>query len=284
MSRSFPHFRRFLLCLFGLLALALIWVVSQPAEAASIYLIPDIIYGSDYSMAVNNGNPVISYRSNQTSEIVLALCTTPVCTTETTIVKPIESVIGSETAVTVIDGNPLVVYSESIPNSYHQLKVAACSDPFCAQSPTITVVQTGAIWGFNVTVWDGKPLIVYEEPSSDTAHNVLNLVICHDAICNTPPTIQRFSATDGVNGNAGLGMVVSNENIVIGYENDGKPMLLLCTLPNCSEPPLIKTVDPHITSVWGLSLAVIDQTAVMSYAGREIERPVNWLKLLLVLI
>src|SRR5690349_9286137 len=87
--------------------------VTSQVQADSIYLVPDLLKNIpySYSMAVNNGNPVLSYYSKNTSKIVVASCGNPACETALTVINPIASQLLRSVAVTIINGNPFILYS-----------------------------------------------------------------------------------------------------------------------------------------------------------------------------
>lgn len=198
------HSHRLLLA--GVLLSGLSWFLIQSTQAASIYLIPATAYsGTDYSMAVNNGNPVLSYWSQPDQSVMVAICANPACTTATTMIRPIENVPSIAMDINVVDDKPIVAYSELTISAPDILKIAVCLDPGCSQPPVIRTLDiVSSIGNVSVTLSNGKPLIVYDDISSDTAHNVVKLAICADATCATTPIIRRFTATDGINGNGGL--------------------------------------------------------------------------------
>ena len=127
----------------------LLSAISSLVRADSIYIIPDVVNNVySYAMTVNNGNPVVSYYSNNTNNIVVAICGNPSCQTDLTVIRPIESIVPRGIAVTIVNGNPFIAYSTiegPDPFTAH-LRVVDCVDPLCSQPPIMTTVDEGAFF------------------------------------------------------------------------------------------------------------------------------------------
>ena len=107
-----------------------------------------------------DGNPIISYFAANSKDLKVAACTDPTCTNIPTITT-VDSTdnVGGFTSITIgVDNNPIISYYD---NTYKALKVAACTNPTCTDTATITTVDSGSAGQHSsITIGpDGNPII-----------------------------------------------------------------------------------------------------------------------------
>ena len=127
-----------------------------------------------------DGNPIISYYAANSKDLKVAACTNPTCT-DTPTITTVDSTdnVGPFTSITIgVDNNPIISYYD---NTYKALKVAACTNPTCTDTTTITTVDSGSAGQYSsITIGpDGNPIISH----ADTDGN-LKVAACTNPTCS----------------------------------------------------------------------------------------------------
>jgi hypothetical protein len=108
-----------------------------------------------------NGNPIISYLDGSNSDLKVAACNNPTCTTSTNTTIDSNGYVGFNSSITIgINGNPIISYYD-LSNS--NLKVAACNNPTCTTSTNTTIDSDGNV-GYETSITigtNGNPIISY---------------------------------------------------------------------------------------------------------------------------
>jgi hypothetical protein len=90
-----------------------------------------------------NGNPIISYFDNTNTDLKVAACNNPTCTTSTNTTIDSNDDVGWYSSITIgTNGNPIISYLD-LTNSH--LKVAACNNPTCTTSTNTTIESKGVV-------------------------------------------------------------------------------------------------------------------------------------------
>ncbi|MDG0976576.1 MAG: hypothetical protein P8O21_08775 [Ilumatobacter sp.] len=219
--------------------------------------------GQFASIAIGiNGNPIISYYDETGGSLKVAACTDTACTdtpTPSTVDGPI--MIAFYTSITIgADGNPIISYYDTTDKD---LKVAACTNPTCTSTPTITTVDsTGSVGLFtSITIGvDNNPIISYY----DNTYKALKVAACTNPTCTDTATITTVDS--GSAGKYSSITIGPDGNPIIGHaDTDGNLKVAACTNPTCTNTPTITTIDTD-GSVASTSITIgVDGNPIISY-------------------
>ncbi len=142
-----------------------------------------VMTGIETSIAIGaDGNPVISYLDFTNRDLRVAKCTNATCSAAGTSLTTLDSGgdVGSGSSIAVgPDGNPVVAYYDG---TNDDLRFAACANPQCTGSATITTIDSTGDVGKNSSVAigaDGYPIVAYYD---STALN-LQVAKCGASTC-----------------------------------------------------------------------------------------------------
>jgi hypothetical protein len=166
-----------------------------------------------------NGNPIISYIDGTNADLKVAACTNPTCTTATDITA-IDTTgdVGWHTSIAIgLDGNPIISYTDG---TNGDLKVAACTNPTCTTSTTITAIDTTGNVGYHTSIaigTNGNPIISY----FDFDEWDLKVAACTNPTCSTSTT-STIDTTGFVGGYTSIAIgrngvpIISHQDIANG--------------------------------------------------------------------
>ena len=186
-----------------------------------------------------DGNPIISYFAANSKDLKVAACTVPTCTNIPTITT-VDSTdnVGPFTSITIgADNNPIISYYD---NTYKALKVAACTNPTCTDTTTITTVDSGSAGQYSsITIGpDGNPIISHANTDGN-----LKVAACTNPTCTNTPTITTID-TDGSVASTSITIGVDGNPIISYYDaTNGDLKVAACTNPTCTDTPTFTTVD-----------------------------------------
>jgi 20S proteasome alpha/beta subunit len=172
--------------------------------------------------------------------------------------------VGLNTSIAIGDnGNPVISYYD---NTNGDLKVAACTNPGCTGTPTITTIDSDGNVGryTSIAIGDnGYPVISYYDFTNDD----LKVAACTTADCTGTPTITTVDS-DGNVGRYTSIAIGNGGNPVIShwdFTNDDLKVAA-CTATDCSGTPTITTVDSDGDVGYYTSIAIGDNdNPVISY-------------------
>ena len=223
----------------GFLALAFFTSgISAPAvpEAPTTVVIPidevgDVGRYSAVAVA-QDGSPVISYQdfTNPNSDLKLARCADPYCSTVSTITVESAGSVGWDTSLALTPaGLPVISHYDKINGD---LRLAACSDPTCTAAITRTVATEGNVGTYSsIALKDGDiPVIAfYDEGDFD-----LELAVCNDSTC-TSPFLTTLDSGGTVGWYASLALQADGSPVVSYYDaTNGNLKLTICFDPMCA--------------------------------------------------
>ncbi|MEZ5101643.1 MAG: hypothetical protein R3C15_17950 [Thermoleophilia bacterium] len=222
-----------------------------------------------------SGNPVLSYYDVPNSDLKVAHCTDPDCTSPAS-VETVDSAgdVGWYTSLRLdASGNPVVSYFD-IGNG--DLKVVHCNDANCAggdDAPS-TVDSAGEVGWFSSLQLDrdGNPVIAYY----DVNNTALKLAHCNDPGCRGDD--ESISTVDSASigaqvveggGERSLQLDADGHPVISYARWDGGLRIAHCNDPNCAgEDEWLATVDPAAGAGMYSSLALdAAGNPVASYLG-----------------
>ena len=160
-----------------------------------------------------NGNPIISYWDNGQSDLKVAACSNPACTTAT--ITPLDTGgdVGLYTSIAIgANGNPIISYYD---NGNADLKVAACNNPACT-SATITSVDTAGFVGLYTSIAigaNGNPIISYY----DNFNGALKVAACNNPAC-TSATITAVDTAGDVGQYTSIAIGAYGDPVISYYD------------------------------------------------------------------
>jgi hypothetical protein len=187
------------------------------------------------------GNPVISYFDGFNSNLMIAICSNPTCSTAT--IRTVDNArdVGEFTSLRLTTANnPVVAYYDGFNGN---LNLVACTDTTCATTPTPRVLDNTGDVGQHVSLRlsaAGNPIMSY----LDVSNSNLKLAVCTNPTCSTTPTLRTLDSTDAVGWWTSLQLASSGNPVIAYYDNsNGNLKLAVCSDATCSANPFIRTVD-----------------------------------------
>jgi hypothetical protein len=188
--------------------------------------------GAETSIAIGtNGNPIISYYDDTNTDLKVAACNNPTCTTSTNTTIDSNGVVGWYSSITIgTNGNPIISYLD-LTNSH--LKVAACNNPTCTTSTNTTIDSNGVV-GYYTSIaigTNGNPIISYY----DSTNTDLKVAACNNPTCTTS-TNSTIAASSGMVGAYTSITIGSNGNPIISYLDltNSHLKVAACNNPTCT--------------------------------------------------
>jgi hypothetical protein len=139
--------------------------------------------------------------------------------------------VGGFTSIAIgLDGNPIISHYDA---TNGDLKVAACTNPTCTTSTTITAIDTtGDVGGFTSIAigLDGNPIISYY----DVTNGDLKVAACTNPTCTTSTTSTLDSIGD-VGWHTSIIIGLDGNPIISYYDWDNRDLMVAaCTNPTCT--------------------------------------------------
>jgi hypothetical protein len=134
-----------------------------------------------------NGNPIISYWDGNDSDLKVAACNNPTCTTSTNTTIVSNGDVGYYTSIAIgINGNPIISHWDSASGD---LKIAACNNPTCTTSTNTTIDSAGDVGAYTSIAigTNGNPIISYY----DETNNDLKIAACKNPTCTGATELDR---------------------------------------------------------------------------------------------
>jgi hypothetical protein len=200
-------------------------------SAGNVGLFTSIAIGID-------GNPIISYHDDTNSDLKVAACNNPTCTTSTNTTIDNTGDVGLFTSIAIgTNGNPIISYLDA---TNLDLKVAACNNPTCTTSTNTTIDSNGDVGYFtSITIGtNGNPIISYW----DATNLDLKVAACNNPTCTGSTELERSTNTTidsnstGIVGQFTSIAIGTNGNPIISY-HDGTNFDLkvaVCNNPTCT--------------------------------------------------
>lgn len=193
------------------------------------------------------GDPVVSYYDFTNTALKVVACTDPACAATPT-VTTVDNAgnVGSATSIALgAGGNPVISYYDFIDSD---LKVAACTDPACADPATITFIDGVDDVGSESSIAigaDGNPIISFY----DSGNADLKVAVCADPACATPAFVTTLVSQNSVGRFSSIA-VGAGETPVISYydETDRDLEIAVCTDVLCADPPALTTLSTDGTT------------------------------------
>jgi hypothetical protein len=251
-----PHSLKLVFAIVLLIGISLFVLLSVQA-AGIVYPVDSTAnVTGKYGLTVINGNPVLAYYDDVTKAIKLTVCANPACETGTSTINTLAVTNNPVTiAMTSTGGYPFVAYSNP---ATQQLNAIACADLTCS-APVVTLVAalSNSLSRIeDVTVANGKPLIVYRDVLSNGSQMLLKIASCDSAACTTP-TITTLH-TDLLND---WGLVIraasTGSNAVVAVMHENQLKLAVCANAACTGIPYWRTLDTN-----GVSSSIYSNLAV----------------------
>ena len=141
---------------------------SAPSLPVTIDSTGDVGYYTSIAIGTN-GNPIISYYDLTNSDLKVAACNNPTCTTSTntTIDSNSTGIDGQFTSIAIgTNGNPIISYYDETNND---LKIAVCNNPTCTTSTNTTIDSNGYVGQYtSITIGtNGNPIISYFDGTNE---------------------------------------------------------------------------------------------------------------------
>ncbi|HEX2908291.1 MAG TPA: hypothetical protein VHO69_15575 [Phototrophicaceae bacterium] len=150
-------------------------------------------WGSEFRAAYNNGYVLITFIHE--NQLKMGVCSNLTCTNivawRILDIEGLSSLAASKLAITIVNGNPLIVYQAG---SSNRIRVAACSDATCSARPTITTHDLQTYQGLAVTMLGSNTVVIASAYSFDTV-SWMKLSTCADAVC-TSLTTETLAISD----------------------------------------------------------------------------------------
>jgi len=187
--------------------------------------------GGETSIAIGtNGNPIISYFDDTLTDLKIAACNNPTCTTSTITTIDSIGVVGRYTSIAIgTNGYPIISYLD---NTNGDLKVAACNNPTCTTSTNSTIDSNDDVGLFTSIAigTNGNPIISYY----DLTNTDLKVAACNNPTCTTS-TNSTIAASSGMVGYHTSITIGSNGNPIISYLDfsNGDLNIAACNNPTC---------------------------------------------------
>ena len=187
--------------------------------------------GWQTSIAIGtNGNPIISYYDDTNSDLKIAACDNPTCTSTT--VRTIDSngEVGPFTSIAIgTNGNPVISYYDL---TNQDLKIAVCDNPTCTTATSRTIDSNGDV-GRDTSIAIGTnsyPVISYR----DFTNGDLKIAVCGDSTCTTATSRAIDSNGDvGFDTSIAIGTYGNPVISYLGYQT-GDLKVAACDDPVCS--------------------------------------------------
>ncbi|WKZ81701.1 MAG: cell wall-binding repeat-containing protein [Acidimicrobiia bacterium] len=207
------------------------------------------------------GDPVISYRDETNTDLMLARCSDPACSGTKTITTLESSNSYYPSLALDSSGLPVISYYDAGPDD---LELVRCNDLTCGSKTTTTVDSSGSVGLHTSLVLDssGFPVISYRSFSSGD----LKLARCHDATCTTK-TIATVEDSFDTGYWTSLVLDTSGFPIISYYDASARDLRLArCADLTCSSKTL-QTVDSEVFDVGKYSSLALDRSGfpIISY-------------------
>ncbi|MCW5874037.1 MAG: class F sortase [Anaerolineales bacterium] len=227
------------------------------------------------SMVLNDeGNPVIAYRYAPSSNLILAYCHNPLCSSASFRTLDSLSTVDAHISLKLSSaGNPVIAYYDDAGAS--RLRLALCDDPTCTTS-TLKTLDTGVSGSY----WVGRELSMALDsndiPVISYAHSAggagLRVARCADAACSST-TITTVSGTPVSPRETSLALDSSGNPMIAYHQNNGGLFFVHCDDPVCAGSETLVTLYSPSFPLWaGRRLAMaLDSSGnpVISYSTRD---------------
>ena len=230
-------------------------ILSVVDSAGNVGVKNSITIGAD-------GLPVISYRDQSNTNLKVAKCNNPSCTSATVSTVDSAGSVGHASSIAIgFDGFPVISYRDS---SNQNLKVAKCHNHSCSEATPNTIDSAGNVGGStNIAIGiDGLPVISY----IDQGNANLKFARCNNPLCSAAtPVLLDESGDVGKDSSMAIGAdglpVISYKDLTLG---DLK--VLHCGNTSCSSGNTKEVVGSVGSLGWDTSITIgPDGLPVISY-------------------
>jgi hypothetical protein len=208
--------------------------------------------------------PVISYYNSSSRDLMLAVCSTPTCTSATVSVVDSAGDVGQYSSIRLTrSGLPVISYYDA---TNRDLKAAFCDNLFCTSRTLQRIDQARDVGqytslGLNE---EGRAVISYYNASNHR----LQLAVCNNLICSNR-LITTIDSSGDVGQYTSLALTSRGRPVISYYDvSKGDLKLAICNNTACTNPSL-RTVDSSGTvgQYTALTLDVNDRAAISYYAS-----------------
>jgi hypothetical protein len=203
-----------------------------------------------------DGNPVVAYFDNTTTDLMVAKCQNPACTGSPVIttVEASADIVGYYAGIAVrADGRPIIAYADITTND---LKVAACVNAACTGTATITTLDAAGATGFYPSLAlgrDGLAAIAYFDGTS----NDLRFARCVSADCTGVPTLSTLDAYGNVGTYASVGIAGNGAPVIAEWDSTKFDLrIVACGTATCSGRVSATTIDAEFDAGYQPALAI----------------------------
>jgi hypothetical protein len=178
--------------------------------------------GTDSSVKLIDGVPVVAFVNTNSDDIKLTVCNDANCSSYTT--RTIDSTVqnGYPSLAISPDGKPVISYWDA---GVNRLYLAICADAACSSS-TIVDVLSGGVYPSLAITSDGKPVISY-------GGSGVIVTACDDAACSTKTT-RTVDAASNIITSTSLALTPDGKPVIGYMDVSGKLKLAICGDATCS--------------------------------------------------
>jgi hypothetical protein len=255
-------------------------VLSYPDDSGTLKLVvcgnPGCTAGNGHSVLASglprapslaigrDGAPLVAFLDQAVSDLKLAKCDNPTCTSSTVVTIDSAGEVGFHPSLAVSrSGLPVISYADG---TNFQLKLVECGNAACTVGNTFAVLDTGAANLSSLVIGpDNNPVVAYTyDATSD-----LRLIRCGNPGCTSGNSIATVDAP-GLTGFRPSLALDGSGFPVIAYSSPGTYSLMVarCGNSTCTAGNYITPVAPHGTSGGGTpGCLVLDASghALMAY-------------------
>lgn len=233
--------------------------------AVSTASIPGTSASAQPALALTSSDqPVISYYDASSRDLMLAVCSTPACTSATVSVVDSAGDVGQYSSIRLTrDGLPVISYYDA---THRDLRAAFCGNLFCTSRTLQRIDHERDVGQYTSLVLnqDGRAVISYYNASNHR----LQLAVCNNATCSNR-SIRTIDNSGDVGQHTSLALTSRGRPVISYYDvSKGDLKLAICNNMACANPSL-RTVDSAGTvgQYTALTLDLNDRAAISYYAN-----------------